>query len=61
MKYLVSNQREADKLSPPQRQSRTQSPHAPWSAVWSPGETPGKWNFFPRNLGFRLLCACLAL
>ena len=28
------------------RQSRTQSPQAPWSAVWSPGETLGKWNFF---------------
>ena len=28
-------------------QSRTQSPQAPWSAVWSPGETLGKWNFFP--------------
>ena len=27
-------------------QSRTQSPQAPWSAVWSPGETLGKWNFF---------------
>ena len=25
-------------------QSRTQSPQAPWSAVWSPGETLGKWN-----------------
>ena len=23
------------------RQSRTQSPRAPWSAVWSPGETLG--------------------
>ena len=31
---------------PPCRQSRTQSPQAPWSAVWSPGETLGKWNFF---------------
>ena len=27
-------------------QSRTQSPQAPWPAVWSPGETLGKWNFF---------------
>ena len=27
-------------------QSRTQSPQAPWSAAWSPGETLGKWNFF---------------
>ena len=27
-------------------QSRTQSPQAPWSVVWSPGETLGKWNFF---------------
>ena len=27
-------------------QSRTQSPQAPWSAVWSPGETLGKWDFF---------------
>ena len=27
-------------------QSRTQSPQAPWSAVWSPGETLGKWNVF---------------
>ena len=27
-------------------QSRTQSPQAPWSAVWSPGDTLGKWNFF---------------
>ena len=27
-------------------QSRTQSPQAPWSAVWSPGETLGKWIFF---------------
>ena len=26
-------------------QSRTQS-QPPWSAVWSPGETLGKWNFF---------------
>ena len=31
---------------PPSFQSRTQSPQAPWSAVWSPGETLGKWNFF---------------
>ena len=28
-------------------QSRTQSPQAPWSAVLSPGETLGKWNYFP--------------
>ena len=28
-------------------QSRTQSPQAPWSAVWSPRETLGKWHFFP--------------
>ena len=32
-------------------QSRTQSPQAPWSAVWSPGETLGKWIFFPRKSG----------
>ena len=29
-------------------QSRTQSPQAPWSAVWSPGETLG--NLVPRVL-----------
>ena len=35
------------------KQSRTQSPQAPWSAVWSPGETLGKWvgemEFFPQS------------
>ena len=39
-----------------QNRSRTQNPQAPWSAE----ETLGKWNFFPRKVGFRL-CACLAL
>ena len=41
-------------------QSRSQSPRAPRSADGRPGETLGKWNFYPRNLGFRLLCACFA-
>ena len=33
-------------------QSRTQSPQAPWTAVWSPGETLGKWNFSIFLIGY---------
>ena len=41
-------------------QSRTQSPQAPWSAVWSPGETLGKWNFFPQKSGVPIVVRMLS-
>ena len=41
-------------------QSRTQSPQAPWSAVWSPGETLGKWNFFPLKSGVPVVVRMLS-
>ena len=46
-------------VSPP-CQSRTQSPQAPWSAVWSPGETLGKWNFFPPTTGVPVVVRMLS-
>ena len=41
-------------------QSRTQSPQAPWSAVWSPGQTLGKWNFFPLKSGVPVVVRLLS-
>ena len=40
-------------------QSRTQRPQAPWSVVWSPGETLGKWNFFPQKSVFPVVVRML--
>ena len=39
--------------------SRTQSPQAPWSSVWSPGET-GEMEFFPQKSGVRVVVRMLS-
>ena len=41
------------------KQSRTQSPQAPWSAVWSPGET-GEMEFFPQKSGVPVVMRMLS-